>query len=461
MSKSIVYGFFEHCFSVFRGFFWVGCQNKKLFYFCTVCHNEQTIKRLKTNKKKIINDPVFGFISLRSDLVFDLLEHPYFQRLRRIKQLGLSCMVFPGANHTRFEHALGALHLMRSAIEVLRLKDHVITEAEAEAVSVAILLHDIGHGPFSHALENTLVQGISHERISILLMKELNRQFKGKLDLAIQIFSDKYPKRFLYQLVASQLDMDRLDYLSRDSFFSGVSDGIVNAERLIKMLDVRDDELVIDAKGIYSIEKFLIARRLMYWQVYLHKTVLSAEYLLISVLNRARELAMRNTELFASPVLDVFLRNDISQKDFQQNKEIEGRSILNHFAELDDNDIISAIKEWQYHPDITLSYLSACIINRRLYKIKIGNKPVSEQKIKLLKEKVCARFDICDDQLKYFIISGSISNNAYNEGADRINVLFKNGKKGDISDASDIELSVFSETIRKYFICYPKELDIK
>ncbi|HEX7584784.1 MAG TPA: HD domain-containing protein, partial [Prolixibacteraceae bacterium] len=247
---------------------------------------------MKTNKKKIINDPVFGFINIRSELVFDLIEHPYFQRLRRIKQLGLSCMVFPGANHTRFEHALGAVHLMRSAIAILRLKSQEITDEEADSVTIAILLHDIGHGPFSHVLENTLVQGVPHERISLLLMEELNRQFDGKLELAIQIFTNQYHKHFLHQLVSSQLDMDRLDYLSRDSFFSGVSEGVISSERIIKMLNVKNDELVVEFKGIYSVENFLIARRLMYWQVYLHKTVLSAEYLLINVLARARELAM-------------------------------------------------------------------------------------------------------------------------------------------------------------------------
>jgi len=417
---------------------------------------------LKTNKKKIINDPVFGFINIRSELVFDLIEHPYFQRLRRIKQLGLSCMVYPGANHTRFEHALGAVHLMRSAIGILKLKGQEISDEEADAVTIAILLHDIGHGPFSHVLESTIVQGVHHERISLLLMEELNRQFNGKLDLAIQIFTDNYPRHFLHQLVSSQLDMDRLDYLSRDSFFSGVSEGVISSERIIKMLNIKNDELVIEYKGIYSVENFLIARRLMYWQVYLHKTVLSAEYLLINVLARARELALQGTDLFATPVFKAFLTYEITLDDFIFNRLIDGRPALDLFASLDDNDIIASIKEWQNHPDAILSYLAHCIINRRLYKIKISKKPIPELKVSLLKEKICAHFNVCDEFVHYFLIADTISNSAYNQSSsEKINVLFKNNKISDIADASDINLSVFSETVRKYFICYPKELDIK
>jgi hypothetical protein len=417
---------------------------------------------VKTNKKKIINDPVFGFINIRSELIFDLIEHPFFQRLRRIKQLGLSYLVYPGANHTRFEHALGAVHLMRSAIGILRLKGLEITDDEADAVTIAILLHDIGHGPFSHALENTVVQGISHEKISILLMEELNRQFDGKLELAICIFKDQYSRHFLHQLVSSQLDMDRLDYLSRDSFFSGVSEGVISSERIIKMLHVKNDELVVEYKGIYSVENFLIARRLMYWQVYLHKTVLSAEYLLINVLTRAREIAQSGQELFATPVLKAFLSNNVTIDDFAHNSMVDGRPVLDLFANLDDNDIIASIKEWQNHPDAILSYLSGCIINRRLFKIKISKKPISEQKIAKLKEKICNHFNVCDNQLQYYMISDTITNNAYNKvSSDKINVLFKNNKVSDIAIASDINLSVFSETVRKYFICYPKELDIK
>lgn len=417
---------------------------------------------MKTNKKKIINDPVFGFINIRSELVFDLIEHPYFQRLRRIRQLGLSCMVYPGANHTRFEHALGAVHLMRSAISILRLKGQLITDEEAEAVTVAILLHDIGHGPFSHVLESTLVQGVPHEKISLLLMEELNRQFEGKLNLAIRIFTDEYPKHFLHQLVSSQLDMDRLDYLSRDSFFCGVSEGVISSERIIKMLDVRNDELVVEYKGIYSVENFLISRRLMYWQVYLHKTVLSAEYLLINVLVRARELALKGTDVFATPVLKAFLTKKVTLEDFIHNRMIAGKPVLSLFASLDDNDLFASIKEWQENPDPVLSYLSKCMINRRLFKIKISKKPIPEHKITLLKEKICQYFNVCEAELHYFLIIDTISNSAYNKvSSDKINVLFKNNKISDIADASDIKLSVFAETVRKYFICYPKELDIK
>ncbi len=424
--------------------------------------NKQTINVLKTNKKKIINDPVFGFINIRSELVFDLIEHPYFQRLRRIKQLGLSCMVYPGANHTRFEHALGAVHLMRSAIGILRLKGQDITDEEADAVTMAILLHDIGHGPFSHALETTLVQGVPHERISLLLMEELNRQFAGKLDLAILIFTNQYHKHFLHQLVASQLDMDRLDYLSRDSFFSGVSEGVISSERIIKMLNVKNDELVVEYKGIYSVENFLISRRLMYWQVYLHKTVLSAEYLLINVLTRARELSLQGADIFATPVLKAFLTRQITLDDFVNNRIIAGRPALDLFTGLDDNDIIASVKEWQENEDTVLSYLSKCIINRRLYKVKISKKPFQEQKINLIKERICKHFNVCNEQLQYFLIADTISNSAYNKGSsEKINILFKNNKISDISDASDINLAVLSETVRKYFICYPKELDIK
>lgn len=416
---------------------------------------------MKTNKKKIINDPVFGFIHLRSEIIFDLIEHPYFQRLRRIKQLGLSFLVFPGANHTRFEHALGALHLMREAISVLRAKGHLISEEEAEASAIAILLHDIGHGPFSHVLEHSLAPEVSHECVSLLLMEELNRQFNGKLSMAIQIFRNEYPKKFLHQLVSSQLDVDRLDYLSRDSFYTGVSEGVISADRILKMLDVRNDQLVVEIKGIYSIEKFLIARRLMYWQVYLHKTALSAEHLLVSVLRRAKELAMQGDKLFAPPTMVPFLYHKIGIEHFKNNQTIDGIPILDRFAQLDDSDIMSAIKAWCEHPDSILSYLSRCITNRQLYKIKIRNKPIEDHKITLLKQKIAERFTADPKLLDYFLLVDSITNSAYDTDSQNINILFKNGKISDIHSASDIKLSGLSETVRKYFICYPKELDIK
>ncbi len=415
--------------------------------------------QIQINKKKIINDPVFGFINLQSELIFDLVEHPIFQRLRRIKQLGLSYLVFPGANHSRFEHAIGASHLMRQAISVLQLKNIEISDEEAEAVTVAILLHDIGHAPFSHVLENTLVE-ISHEEISLLLMNELNKEFGGKLDLAIKIFTNKYKKQFLHQLVSSQLDMDRLDYLSRDSFFTGVAEGTVGVERIIKMLNVRNDQLVVDIKGIYSIEKFLISRRLMYWQVYLHKTVVSAEYLLINVLKRAKELGAAGTPVFATPTLNIFMKNSLSSANFKRNILIEGKNILNWYSLLDDNDILISVKEWQNNSDMILSTLAKSLINRRLFKTTLQTKPVS----KLLTEKIKAKItqQITNDKTLsgYFLMTGEITNSAYNHHNENILVLDKTGKLTDIRKASDIDLSVFTKIVRKYYLCYPKELDI-
>lgn len=416
---------------------------------------------LKTNKKKIINDPVFGFITIQSEFLYDLIEHPFLQRLRRIKQLGLSYIVFPGVNHTRFEHAIGAVHLMQSAIASLRMKDVEITEQEEEAVTCAILLHDIGHGPFSHALEHSLVEGISHEHISLMLMEELNRQFKGKLDRAIQIFKNEYPKKFLHQLVASQLDMDRLDYLRRDSFFSGVTEGTIGSDRIIKMLNVRNDGLVVEYKGIYSIEKFLISRRLMYWQVYLHKTVLSAENMLVNVLRRAKELMMNGEELFATPALAVFLKYHITLDCFLKQSFAEKKNLLELFVELDDNDLVSAMKQWQYHEDKILAYLAGAVINRKLFRIKIKNSAFPAQRIQRMEEEIMSRWGVSRDKLDYFLIRGSITNNAYAAGSDKINILMKNGKVKEINEASDINLSSLSQTVRKYFVCYPKELDIK
>ncbi len=416
---------------------------------------------MKTNKKKIINDPVFGFITIQSELIFDLIEHPYFQRLRRIKQLGLSCIVFPGANHTRFEHAIGAVFLMRSAITDMRIKGVKITDDEAEAVTVAILLHDIGHGPFSHALEYSIVEGLVHEDISVLLMEDLNRQFEGRLAMAIQIFKDEYPKKFLHQLVASQLDVDRLDYLRRDSFFTGVIEGVIGSDRIIRMLNVRNDELVVEAKGIYSIEKFLIARRLMYWQVYLHKTVLSAEFLLVNVLKRAKELALRGVDLFATPSLEVFLKDKITLDQLKQGETRMGRTLLAVFAGLEDDDVIASIKQWQFHEDSILSYLSTCLINRKLYRIKLQDKDFRPNQIKSIQEKIADRFRVGEEDLGYFLVHDSITNSAYAADDNRINILQKNGKICEINEASDINLSGLAHTVRKYFVCYPKELDIR
>jgi len=417
------------------------------------------VNTIPLNKKKIINDPVFGFINIQSELIFDLIEHPFFQRLRRIKQLGLSFLVYPGANHTRFEHALGALHLMRQAISVLRLKGHEITEEEEEAAAVAILLHDIGHAPFSHMLENTLVE-IPHEEISLLLMNELNRQFNGKLELAIEIFTNRYRKKFLHQLVASQLDMDRLDYLSRDSFFTGVTEGIVGIDRIIKMLNIFEDQIVAEVKGIYSIEKFLIARRLMFWQVYLHKTVVSAELLLINVLKRVRELTTAGENIFAAPTLDIFLKNRFNYNDFKNNIAVSGKNILDWYSLLDDSDILVSVKEWQNHPDLVLSYLAKSITNRKLFKIKIKSTPVSKAWEEKTLHKITETLTNDHKISSYFLMTGEITNKALNRNEENILILSKSGKVKDIRNASDINLSTLTKTVRKYFVCFPKELDI-
>ncbi len=417
------------------------------------------MNHLPINKKKIINDPVFGFITLQSETVYDLLEHPYFQRLRRIKQLGLSYLVFPGANHTRFEHALGTVHLMRQAISVLRAKGTKISSQEAEAVTIAILLHDIGHSPFSHVLEKSLVNA-HHEEVSALIMEELDKQFSGKLKLAIQIFKNQYKKKFLHQLVSSQLDMDRLDYLSRDSFFTGVAEGVVSIDRIIKMFDVWNDNLVVEVKGIYSIEKFLIARRLMYWQVYLHKTVVSAEYLLVSIFNRARQLIKEGKQLFTPPSLEIFFKNNITFEDFKSGKLFEGRTILDHFMSVDDDDLMVSIKAWQNHPDKVLALLASNLITRKLFGIRLNDKPFSKTEIKILLTRVQEKYGISANESHYFCFTDKLSNNAYSKDSQDIKILFKDGKILDISKASDINLLSLTKTVNKYFLCYPKELDI-
>ena len=415
-----------------------------------------------SNKKKIINDPVYGFIHIPSETIFDLIEHPYFQRLRRIKQLGLTNFVYPGATHTRFQHALGCLHLMGSAIQVIRSKGISITDEEAEAVSITILLHDIGHGPFSHALEFSIIEQITHEDISGLYLKYFNELLDGKLDIAIRIFENKYPKKFLNQLVASQLDMDRLDYLKRDSFFTGVTEGMIGSDRIIKMLNVVDDQLVIESKGIYSIEKFLIARRLMYWQVYLHKTVLAAEQLLVQILKRAKELAADGIELFATPSLHFFLYNDVRrEKLFSDKPEYNARQILEHFSNLDDNDIIASAKVWSDHKDHALSFLCKSMINRELYRVEIQNEPFEEEYLEQLRQKVRAKLNVKETVIDYFVFTDSVSNNAYLPGEPRIKILEKNKELTDIAQASDmLNISVLAKTIRKYFLCYPKSIQI-
>ena len=404
------------------------------------------------NQLKIVNDPIYGFIRLPSERVFLLIEHPYFQRLRRIRQLGMTHLVYPGALHTRFHHALGAMHLMGEAVEVLRSKGHLISAEEAEAVTIAILLHDIGHGPFSHALEDSIVPGIRHEELSSLFMDRLNRDFDSALQLALTIFRDQYPKRFLHQLVSSQLDMDRLDYLSRDSFFTGVSEGVISHDRIIKMLEVQDDQLAIEEKGIYSIEKFIVARRLMYWQVYLHKTVVGAERLLISILKRAGELVRSGQHLFATPALDLFLRNSFTLDDFRERPDL-----LDAFAELDDSDITTAVKIWSKGPDYILRELCFRLVNRRLFKIVLRKDPFSESEIREISERIRDRFSVDERDMHYFLETGSIVNNAYNSSSDKINIILKDGTVKDIAEAADtLNIKELSTTVEKHYLLFPK-----
>ena len=401
------------------------------------------------NKLKIINDPIYGFIHIPSTLVFDIIEHPYFQRLRRINQMGLSYLVFPGAKHTRFEHVLGCVFLMQKTVEMLRFKGVQISEKEAEGLYIAILLHDIGHGPFSHAMEHSIVEGISHEEISLRFMQELNKVFNGKLDTAIAIFQGTYPRKFMHQLISGQLDMDRADYLKRDSFYTGVAEGNINSERLISMLNVRNDELVVEEKGLYSVEKFLIARRLMYWQVYLHKTSVVAEQILIRLLNRAKELVQQGQELTMSTALAFFVKNKISKDNFSQE-------VLEMFARLDDTDIISAMKEWQFHPDVVLSKLSKMLLNRDLLKIKVRLNDFEEQKIKRL-QKLSVAKGVGEKDMKYFVFTGVMTNRAYNPGKEIIKILTKNGRVVDLTKTSEaINLEPLSQVTERYYICYPK-----
>ena len=406
------------------------------------------------NKKKIINDPVYGFISIPSDLIFDLIEHPYFQRLRYIKQVGMTHLVYPGALHTRFHHALGALHLMSLAVETLRYKGQKITEAEEEAVSIAILLHDIGHGPFSHALEQVIIKGVDHEDISKLLMERLNKEFNGHLSMAIEIFNGTYPKNFLHQLVSSQLDMDRMDYLNRDSFFTGVSEGVISSDRIIKMLNVVDDHVVVEEKGIYSIEKFLIARRLMYWQVYLHKTVIAAEQLLSRILKRAREVALTGEELKCTPALNHFLVNSINSEAFlMEDKNLE------IFAGLDDTDIMAAVKIWEGSKDFVLSKLCYDLVRRNLYHVDISNELPDQEKVEVLKAKAAKKYGVSIHDASYFVFTDEVRNNAYKTGDGSILILMKDGSVKDITSASDnSNLESLAKTVKKYILCYPKDL---
>ncbi len=407
------------------------------------------------NKKKIINDPVYGFITIPTELIFDLVEHRYFQRLRYIKQLGMTHLVYPGALHTRFHHALGALHLMGLAVETLRTKGIEISAEEEEAVEIAILLHDIGHGPFSHALENTLVKGVSHEMISALLMDRLNEEFNGQLETAIKIFNNTYPRHFLHQLVSGQLDIDRMDYLNRDSFFTGVSEGVISFDRILKMLNVVDDHIVVEEKGIYSVEKFLIARRLMYWQVYLHKTVISAEMLLVKILERSRLLALNGFDLFATPALAHFLQKSVLKEAF-----IYDPKNLDAFVNLDDTDILSAVKVWINHSDFILSDLCARFVSRNLYRVELTNMPPDLDQTVILKQLAMQKLDLLDEgDAGYYVFTDRVVNDAYKVGDENIRILLKNGEVQDIADASDnSNLISLSKRVVKYVLCVIKDL---
>ena len=403
-----------------------------------------------TYERKIINDPVFGFINIPKGLLYDIVRHPLLQRLTRIKQVGLSSVVYPGAQHTRFQHSLGAFHLMSEAIMQLASKGNFIFDSEAEAVQAAILLHDIGHGPFSHVLEDTIVKDVSHEEISLMLMERMNKEMNGQLSLAIQIFKDEYPKRFLHQLVSGQLDMDRLDYLRRDSFYTGVTEGNIGSARIIKMLDVADDHLVVESKGIYSIENFLTARRLMYWQVYLHKTSVAYERMLISTLLRAKELASQGVELFASPAFHFFLYNNISPDTFRNDPEC-----LENFIQLDDNDIWTSLKVGSNHPDNVLSTLSLGMINRNVFKVEISPVPISEERKKELTLQISQQLNIPLSEANYFVSTPSIEKNMYEPADDSIDIIYKDGTIKNIAEASDmLNISLLSKKVKKYYICY-------
>ncbi|SFE32579.1 hypothetical protein SAMN05518672_105284 [Chitinophaga sp. CF118] len=403
-------------------------------------------------KRKIVNDPVYGFITIDHPLIFTLISHPYYQRLRRIHQMALAHLVYPGAMHTRFHHSMGAFHLMSCALAELKSKGVDITEEEEIAAKMAILLHDIGHGPYSHALENGIIEGVSHEKISQWLMKELNKEMDGALTLTIDIFNGRYHKTFLHQLVSSQLDVDRMDYLNRDSFYTGVSEGVIGYDRIIKMLTVHNGELMVEEKGIYSIEKFIVARRLMYWQVYLHKTVLSAENMLVNILRRAKELASKGVELFASPALQYFLYNTVTAANFEEEP-----TCLQKFCLLDDYDIMGAIKVWVQHEDKVLSLLCNWLINRHLFKCMLSNVDFGATTIQQWKQRVEEQYGITGKDLDYFVFTGMASLSAYNINTEKINILFKDGT---VKDISSIENALVSHTlaipVKKFYICHPK-----
>ena len=404
------------------------------------------------NEHKIINDPVFGFIKIRRGLLYDIVQHPLFQRLNRIVQLGLASVVYPGARHTRFQHSLGALHLMSEAVKSLTEKGIYIFDMEEEAVQAAILMHDIGHGPFSHVLENTLISGISHEEISLMMMEQINRDLKGQLNLAISIFKDEYPNKIFHQLISSQLDMDRLDYLRRDSFYTGVTEGNIGSARIIKMLNVADDRLVVDAKGIYSVENYLTTRRLMYWQVYLHKTTVGYEKILVNALKRAKLLAREGREIFASPALGYFLNNDIDAAWFDNHEEA-----LSNYAELDDSDIWSALKVWRHHDDKILATLATDLVDRRLFKVEVTEEPPTEEYLAAIRSRIVDAMGISNEDASYMMSLTEIGKDMYNPEDDSIGILYKDGTVRDIAEASEIlNVQLLSKKIRKYYLCYQR-----
>ncbi len=412
--------------------------------------------KVETNKKKIVNDPIYGFVAIPDELHFDIIEHPLFQRLRRIKQVSLTNLVYPGANHTRFAHSLGAMHLMRRAIQLLRSKGYDISDQELEAASLAILLHDSGHGPFSHTLENSIVKGVTHEDLSLMMMEKFNQLHDGKLDLAIKFFNNTYEKGFLSKLISSQLDVDRIDYLKRDSFFTGVAEGNVNAERLLDMMEVVDNNLAIEAKGIYSVESFLVSRRIMYWQVYMHKTVLSAEYMLREILKRAR-LISRQRELPASPALSYFLNHEGVFTEADHMEEV-----LEFFGRLDDYDVMTAVKIWCDDRDFVLRELCQRLIHRKLFRIELSSEPFDPDYVDHIHHSIAQQFGISLYDASFMLLQGISSNHAYHPKKPAINILFKDGTVKDINEvAYEFNLSVLSQPVVKHFICYPKELILK
>lgn len=408
------------------------------------------------NKKKIFNDPLYGFVHIHSNLIFDIIQHPYFQRLRRIRQLGVSEYVYPGGLHTRFQHAIGAMHLMSLALDNLKTKGVDIEDKEYESAMIAVLLHDIGHGPFSHALEFSLLQGIDHESLSFLLMKKLNGEFNNELETALKIFQGTYHKKFFHQLVSSQLDVDRMDYLKRDSFFTGVSEGTIGVERILEMLNVVDDNIVVEEKGIYSIENFLNARRLMYWQVYLHKTSLGAERMLINLINRAKTLAQSGHNVYSGPSLATFLRKSFALEDFQSNE-----LLLEEYGNLDDHDIWGAIKVWQKDKDKVLSMLSIMLLQRNLFKIKLVNEPIEKDHINLIRDNISKQYGILRSESRHFLTYGEVTNKAYMSGGQTINILTKKGNVIDIAKAADLpNIMAISKIVKKHYVGYPKNVSL-